>query len=161
MSDGNTDTVFISTPALPFFIPFNIYVKVQLFKEGSPGGTKMYWNRSSIGIALCVIFMILVSLENVKKYALCCCTITSKTKINVFWNFFSLRWSLRRRSVRKNFKKRLRQTVHCPAKMRSKLWKSHIVAVPTYQVSADHYNVPVHWVVFICIPLHLAQWGFA
>ena len=33
----NTDAVFISTtPALPFFIPFNIYVEVQLFKEGSP-----------------------------------------------------------------------------------------------------------------------------
>ena len=42
LDDGNTDTVFISTPALPFFIPFNIYVEVQLFKEGSPGGTKMY-----------------------------------------------------------------------------------------------------------------------
>ena len=31
----------------------------------------------------CVIFMILVSLENVKKCALGGCTITSKTKINV------------------------------------------------------------------------------
>ena len=33
--------------------------------------------------ALCVIFMILVSLENVKKCALGGCMITSKTKINV------------------------------------------------------------------------------
>ena len=42
-------------------------------------------------ISLCGIFMILVSLENVKKFALGGCTITSKTKINVFLNFFSLR----------------------------------------------------------------------
>ena len=35
--------------------------------------------------ALCVIFMILVSLENVKKCVLGGCMITSKTKINVFW----------------------------------------------------------------------------
>ena len=53
-----------------------------------------FWN---IGIAaatkipthaLCVIFMNLVSLENVKKCVLGGCTITSKTKINIFWNFF-------------------------------------------------------------------------
>ena len=37
---------------------------------------------------LCVIFMILVSLENVKKSVLGGCTITSKAKINVFWIFF-------------------------------------------------------------------------
>ena len=36
-----------------------------------------------VTVALCVIFMILVSLENVKKCVLGCCTITSKTKINV------------------------------------------------------------------------------
>ena len=36
--------------------------------------------------ALCVIFMILVSYENVKKIVLGGCTITSKTKVNVFWN---------------------------------------------------------------------------
>ena len=36
-------------------------------------------------VSLCVIFMILVSLENVKKCALGGCTITSKTKINVFF----------------------------------------------------------------------------
>ena len=42
--------------------------------------------------ALCVSFMILVSLENVKKYTLGGCTITSKTKINVFDKNFSLRW---------------------------------------------------------------------
>ena len=41
--------------------------------------------------ALCVIFMILVSLENVKKYFLAGCMITSKAKINIVWNFFSLR----------------------------------------------------------------------
>ena len=35
-------------------------------------------------MALCVIFMILVLLENVKKCVLCGCTITSKAKINVF-----------------------------------------------------------------------------
>ena len=34
--------------------------------------------------ALCVIFMFLVSLENVKKCVLGGCRITSKTKINVF-----------------------------------------------------------------------------
>ena len=40
--------------------------------------------------ALCVIFMILVSLENVKKCALGGCTITTKTKINIFGkNFFT------------------------------------------------------------------------
>ena len=38
----------------------------------------------NIHIALCVIFVILVSLENVKKCVLSGCTITSKTKINVF-----------------------------------------------------------------------------
>ena len=36
--------------------------------------------------ALCVIFMILVSFENVKKCVLGGCTITSKTKINGFYN---------------------------------------------------------------------------
>ena len=35
-------------------------------------------------LALCVIFMILVSLENVKKCVLGGCTITSKTKIKFF-----------------------------------------------------------------------------
>ena len=35
---------------------------------------------------LCVIFMILVSLENIKKCALGGCTITSKTKINIVRN---------------------------------------------------------------------------
>ena len=38
--------------------------------------------------SLCVIFMILDSIENVKKCALGGCTITSKAKINVVWNFF-------------------------------------------------------------------------
>jgi hypothetical protein len=57
--------------------------------------------------ALCVIFMILVSLENVKKSVLGGCTITSKTKINAVRNFFSLRWPLRgSRSVLKNAKQR-------------------------------------------------------
>ena len=37
--------------------------------------------------ALCVIFLILVSLENVKICVLGGCTITSKTKINIVWNF--------------------------------------------------------------------------
>ena len=41
------------------------------------------WVRTE-GRALCVIFMILVSRENVKKFVLCSCTITSKTKINGF-----------------------------------------------------------------------------
>ena len=48
-----------------------------------------------IGSALCVIFMILVlhffcfcTFENVEKCVLGGCMITSKTKINVFWNFF-------------------------------------------------------------------------
>ena len=43
---------------------------------------------SSSPTSLCVIFMVLVSLENVKKCVLGGCTITSKTKINVFWKKF-------------------------------------------------------------------------
>ena len=39
---------------------------------------------SKLGLALCVIFMILVSFENVKKCVLGGCTIRSKAKINVF-----------------------------------------------------------------------------
>ena len=47
-----------------------------------------FWHQ--LCIPLCVIFMILVSLENVKKCVLGGCTITSKTKINIFWkNFFT------------------------------------------------------------------------
>ena len=57
--------------------------------------------------ALCVISMILVSLENVKKCALGGCTIISKTKINVFWNFFSLLWRLCGRSIWNFFQKTL------------------------------------------------------
>ena len=38
-----------------------------------------------MALPLCVIFLILVSLENVKKCVLGGYTITSKTKINVFW----------------------------------------------------------------------------
>ena len=45
-------------------------------------------------IALCVILMNLLSLENVKKCLLGWSTFTSKTKINIFWNFFSLLWPL-------------------------------------------------------------------
>ena len=52
---------------------------------------------------MCVIFMILVSLENVKKCVLRGCKITSKAKINVF--SLLLCWPLRSRSVRNNFKK--------------------------------------------------------
>ena len=57
-------------------------------------------------IALCVIFMILVSLENVKKCVLGGCTITSKAKINVVRNIYSLRLPLQVHSIRKNFKQR-------------------------------------------------------
>ena len=78
--------------------------------------------------SLCVIFMILVSLENVKKCVLGGCTITSKTKINVFLNR-----PLRYRSVRFFFQKDdfslwgKQYIDYCPVKMRPKLWKSHIV----------------------------------
>ena len=41
--------------------------------------------------ALCMIFMILVSLENVKNYSHMVARFISKTKINVVWNFFSHR----------------------------------------------------------------------
>ena len=54
-----------------------------------------------------------------------------RLKSTFFEIFSSLHWPLQGCSVRKNFKKRwfypLRQTVQCPAKMRPKLWKSHIV----------------------------------
>ena len=49
-------------------------------------------DRRELELALCVIFMILFSLENVKKCVLGGCMITSKTKINIVWNFFSLCW---------------------------------------------------------------------
>ena len=55
------------------------------------------------------------------------CTITSKNKINVFWNFFSLEWGHSVWKIKKRWFSPLRQTVQCPAKMRPKLWKSHIV----------------------------------
>ena len=61
---------------------------------------------NAIHYALCVIFMILVSPANVKKCVLGGCTIiviTSKTKIAVFWNLFSL--SRATPSVRNFFKK--------------------------------------------------------
>ena len=57
---------------------------------------------SKLGLALCVIFMILVSFENVKKGVLGGCTIRSKAKF--FEKIFSLRWFLLGRSVQKNFK---------------------------------------------------------
>ena len=54
-----------------------------------------------------------------------------QTKINIFWKKILHSRSSSGPSTRKKFKKRwfqpLRQTVHCPAKMRPKLWKSHIV----------------------------------
>ena len=59
-------------------------------------------------------------------------TITSKTKINVVWNFFSLHWPLRGAAPLKKNSTNVDfslfwQTVHCPVKTRLKLWKSHIV----------------------------------
>ena len=60
--------------------------------------------------ALCVIFMILVSLENVKKCALGGCMITSKTKINIFEKIsLLLSLFLWRHSTQKFFKKHLFQ----------------------------------------------------
>ena len=51
----------------------------------------------------------------------CGCTITSKGKIHVVWNFFYTPGTLQAPTFRKNFKQRwflpLRQTVHCPTKM--------------------------------------------
>ena len=87
-----------------------------------------------MGCALCVIFMILVSHENVKKCVLGGCTITSKTKINVVWNFFSLRcvdFSLWGKQW----------PVHYPAKMRPKLWKSHIVLGVSWCFSGLHVRI--------------------
>ena len=83
-------------------------------------------------LPLCMIFMILVSLENVKKWVLGGRTITSKTKINLVWNFFLHSDGLFGTTPFEKISNSvdflpLRQTVHCPEKMRSKLWKPHIV----------------------------------
>ena len=51
-----------------------------------------------VSLSLCVICTILVSFS--RDNAL----FASKAKINVVWNFFSLRWPLRPRSVQKYFK---------------------------------------------------------
>ena len=61
----------------------------------------------------------------------CGCTITSKTKIDVVWNFFYTPGILRAPSFQKmsnniDFSLLGKQCI-CPAKMRAKLWKSHIV----------------------------------
>ena len=92
-------------------------------------------------VALCMIFMILVSLENVKKCALGGCTITWKTKINVVWNFFSLRWLLWGRPFEK-----ISNNVH-PVKMRPKLWKSHIV-----------HDIHAHYSIFCFFRYSLITW---
>ena len=51
--------------------------------------------------ALCVIFMILVSLENVQKCALGGCTMTSKTKINVFFTLLAPSGPFRSKKIQK------------------------------------------------------------
>ena len=57
--------------------------------------------------------------ENVKKYLLGGCRITSKAKINVYWNFFFTPGSLRGDPSLENFSKNVdwRWMVYCPAKM--------------------------------------------
>ena len=100
--------VFFSNPILVFLwiiLPclFQQYTKT-LWCRSFVSWFQCHWAGDASSRSLCVIFMILVSLENVKKCALGGCLITSKTKINVFWNFFSLHWPLRIRSVRKFFK---------------------------------------------------------
>ena len=59
------------------------------------------------------------------------CTITLKTKINVFWNFFFTPltpWApLRLRFFQKTLILSFEANSACPVKMRPKLWKSHIV----------------------------------
>ena len=64
--------------------------KVHCLKESwwTDSRWKSRAKKKEIEEALCVIFMILVSHESVKKCVLGGCTITSKTLINVVWNLF-------------------------------------------------------------------------
>ena len=139
--------ILISTKNALLFHGF-LYARKKNWMKKVLNTTLIYWIRCLSGkIGISFSFQASVKLKTQffcispesplgPKFQMCIMggsTITSKTKINVFWNFFftPLAPSLRDCSIRKNFKKcwfqPLRQTVHCPAKMRPKLWKSHIV----------------------------------
>ena len=83
--------------------------------------------------ALCVIFMILVSLENVTKFShVVAARLPQRLKINVVWFFSTLllvpfgHLSYEKISNNVDFSLWGKQCI-CPAKMRPKKWKSHIV----------------------------------
>ena len=82
------------------FDSLNIYDRNA---EYSVDISRKFYPWTDIHKSLCVISLILVSLENVKKCVLGGCTITSKTKINIVWKFSH---SGGGRSVWKNFKQR-------------------------------------------------------
>ena len=74
----------------------------------SAGGMRVQMPPSCLHGSLCLIFMILVSLEYVKKIILYGCMITSKTKINGFFKIFSSLWiTFWGPSTRKKFQKTL------------------------------------------------------
>ena len=81
--------------------------------------------------ALCLIFMILVSLENVKKYSHVVARLPQRLKSTLFEIFSTLRVPFGHPPFEKisnnvDFSLWGKQCI-CPAKMRPKLWKSHIV----------------------------------
>ena len=81
--------------------------------------------------ALCMIFMILVSLENVNKYSHVVARLPQKLKSMLFEIFSTLRVPFGHPSFEKN-SNNIDFSLwgkHCisPTKMRPKLWKSHIV----------------------------------
>ena len=80
---------------------------------------------------LCLIFMILVSLENVKKYSHVVARLPQRLKSTLFEIFSTLRVPFGHPPFEKisnnvDFSLWGKQCI-CPAKMRPKLWKSHIV----------------------------------
>ena len=107
--------------------------------------SNLFWNvfLSSTGpFALCVIFMILVSLENVKKYSHVVARLPQRLKSTLFEIFSTLRVPFGHPPFEKisnnvDFSLWGKQCI-CPAKMRPKLWKSHIVL-------CTHAHLPGFW----------------
>ena len=89
-----------------------------------------------LAAALCLIFLILVSLENVKKYSHVVARLPQRLKSTLFEIFSTLRVPFGHPPFEKisnnvDFSLWGKQCI-CPAKMRPKLWKSHIVLPSLY-----------------------------
>ena len=110
-----------------FFLEKFLLAKYPQLLQHESSFVGRFWLRD----ALCLIFMILVSLENVKKYSHVVARLPQRLKSTLFEIFSTLRVPFGHPPFEKisnnvDFSLWGKQCI-CPAKMRPKLWKSHIV----------------------------------